>query len=352
MIIPLLGLGSGLANLPVLGKKRSRAITAENPTGAKGKGGQAASHLGVARKGRPCLEGVQPGETVTLAEIAGPGIIQHIWFTVADRTEAGDYVLRDLVLRFYWDGASQASVEAPVGDFFCNGHARRSNVNAQAVSVHPSGGFNCYWPMPFQQSCRVTLENQHAGPIPYLFYQVDYSEVDELPPETAYFHAQWRRTNPQPLGQDYTILETSGSGVYVGTYLAWTQLGSPDWWGEGEVKFYIDGDQEWPTICGTGTEDYFGGAWAFGETYSGIYLGYPLWEQSEGKPPLHGLYRFHVLDSIRFEENLRVTVQDIGNSDGLFERSDDISSVAFWYQKLPQADFPALPPREERWPVW
>lgn len=353
MIVSLVDIGSGLANIFLPGKFRSRAINAENPTGQKGGGGKAASNLGVARKGRPCIENVGAGETVVLAQISGPAIIRHIWVTMADKTPAGDFLLRDVILRIFWDDAPNPAVEVPIGDFFCNGHGRRCNINAHPIAVNPTGGFNSYWPMPFKKSCRIEIENQHPGDFNYFFYQVDYAEVDELPEETNYFHAQWRRTNPQPLGQDFTLLEAEGSGQYVGTYLAWGQLGSPDWWGEGELKFYLDGDDDWPTICGTGTEDYAGGAWGFQQTYSGLYLGYPLWLQAEGKPQLHGLYRFHVPDPIRFEQSIRVTVQDIGhNGKDLFERSDDLSSVAYWYQTPTDRAFPALPPVDARRPLW
>ncbi len=346
-------LNLGLGTLPLLSGAKTRSISAENPEGRPGVGGKAASNLGIGRKGRPCLRGIAAGATVTLAQVDGPAIIQHIWLTVDDQTAAGNYVLRDLVLRMYWDDEITPSVETPLGDFFCNGHARRCNIMGQPIVVNPTGGYNSYWPMPFQKSARITLENQHAGPIPELFYQITYSLLPQWPqPEMAYFHAQWRRANPIQAGQDMILLEAEGAGHYAGTYLAWTQLGSSFWWGEGEVKFYIDDDSEWPTICGTGTEDYVGGAWCFGETYSTAYLGYPFFHQEEGLPPLHGLYRFHILDPIRFEQRLRVTVQDIGhNGEALFERTDDVSSLVYWYQREPHAVFPLLLPPAARWPL-
>lgn len=342
-----------LGYAPIVTNWRTRSISAENPQGRAGQGGQAASNLGLGRKGRPCLLDIAPGQTVTLAEISGTGIIQHIWLTVTDKTAAGDFVLSDLVLRMYWDGQAKPSVEVPLGDFFCNGHARRCLVTAQPVVVNPTGGYNAYFPMPFRTAARITLENQHSGAIPHLFYQITYTEVEQLPENTGYFHAQWRQARPIQAGQDFVMLETSGQGQYFGTYLAWTQLDSPFWWGEGELKFFIDDDKEFPTICGTGTEDYVGGAWSFGATYSTAYLGYPLWLEQLGKPPLHGLYRFHVPDPIRFQKRLRVTVQDIGH-DGiaLFERSDIVSAVTYWYQLEPQTAFPELPEANQRQPVW
>ncbi|MFB6296014.1 MAG: glycoside hydrolase family 172 protein [Halobacteriales archaeon] len=351
----------GRDQLTQLSDAKTRAITAENPDGAVGAGGQAASDLGPERKGRPCLRNVTPGATETLAEIDGPGEIRHIWITVPDSTDAGEHVLRDLVLRAYWDGEDDPSVEVPLGDFFCNGHATRCDVNSMPVVVAPSGGFNCYWPMPFREEARVTIENQHPGELPAFFYEIDYELDPGIGEDPAYFHAQWRRENPTTPGEDYTIVDgIEGRGHFVGTYLAWTAL-SDHWWGEGEVKAYIDGDGEYPTICGTGTEDYVGGAWGFvppdadaPKPYSTPFLGYPMHDEGgdgQGGPPRHGLYRWHIPDPIRFEEDLRVTVQQIGHDgQGLFERSDDVSSVAYWYQEEPHAPFPDLPDRRERRP--
>jgi hypothetical protein len=358
--------GFGLDDVTRIVDEQSRAITAENPDGDVGAGGQASSRLGEGRKGRPCLRDVPPGSTETIAEIDGPGVIRHVWITVPDRTDAGDHVLRDVVLRMYWDGEDDPSVEVPLGDFFCNGHASRADVNSAPIVVAPDGGFNAYFPMPFRESARVTIENEHPGELPAFFYQIDYSLVDELDADTAYFHARWRRERSTPIGEDYAILDgVEGVGHYVGTYLAWTALGR-HWWGEGEVKFYVDGDDEYPTICGTGTEDYVGGAWCFNDpsksddrfpeprTYSTPFLGYHHYDdgsEGQGRPPEHGMYRWHIPDPVRFTEDLRVTVQQIGH-DGrdLFERSDDVASVAYWYQKEPHAPFPEFPDRAERAP--
>jgi hypothetical protein len=348
---------SGLSELTELATERTRSITAENPDGDVGAGGTAASNLGPKRKGRPCIE-LESGATDTIADIAGPGEIRHIWITVPETTDGGEHVLRDLVLRAYWDGEDSPSVEVPLGDFFCNGHATRCTVNSRPVVVAPSGGFNCYLPMPFHERAEITVESEHPGDIPMFFYQIDYAEVPDLD-ATAYLHAQWRRSNPTTKGEDHTIVDgVEGEGHYVGTYLAWTAL-SDGWWGEGEVKFYLDGDDEYPTICGTGTEDYVGGAWCFRtgdgpETYSTPYLGYPFHDpgaEGEGHPPRHGMYRWHVPDPVRFEEDLRATVQQIGiGRDGYRERSDDVSSVAYWYQTEPHGAFPDLPGPMERRP--
>lgn len=348
----------GLGQLPRLSDAKSRSITAENPAGEVGAGGQAESELGQSRKGRPCLRDIDAGTTCEIAAIEGPGVINHIWMTVPDSTGAGDHVLRDLVVRMYWDGEDEPSVEVPLGDFFCNGHAMRCTVNSMPVVVAPAGGFNSYWPMPFDERARITVENQHPRALPALFYQIDYALVPTLDDETAYFHAQWRRENPTTPGEDHTVVDgIEGQGHYVGTYLAWTAL-EEYWWGEGEMKAYIDGDETFPTICGTGTEDYVGGAWCFGlgdpETYSTPFLGYPLRlsdSTEKDRPPHHGLYRWHIPDPIRFQEDLRVTIQQIGHDGrGLFERSDDVSSVAYWYQTEPHSAFPELPDADTRRP--
>ncbi|WP_276256825.1 glycoside hydrolase family 172 protein [Halomontanus rarus] len=345
-------LGSGLDDLTALHDERSRSITAENPDGDVGAGGQEASNLGPSRKGRPCIT-LEEDETTTLMDVDGPGVIRHIWLTVPSSTDEGDFVLRDLVLRMYWDGEDDPSVEVPLGDFFASGHGQRANVNSEPVVVAPNGGFNSYWPMPFREHAEVTIENQHGGGVEGFFYQFDYSVKDELGEETAYFHAQWRRSNPVDRGEDHIILDNvEGHGHYVGTYLAWAALGEY-WWGEGEVKFYVDGDDEFPTICGTGTEDYVGGAWCFGddETYSTPYLGYPFFQDGDGKAPRHGVYRWHIPDPIIFHEDLEVTVQVIGH-DGrrLFERTDDVASIAYWYQSEPHVPFPTFPEKRDRRP--
>ncbi len=344
--------GRGLGNLPMLVDVETRSMSAENPDGAKGGGAKAdpggegaARELGRGWKVRPCIT-LPAQSTTSLAEIDGPGVIQHIWMTV------DSVAYRDCILRMFWDGEDSPSVEVPLGDFFCNGHGLRCNINSLPVAVNPSGGFNCYWPMPFNERARITIESQHLEDIEGFFYQITYA-LGNIADNAAYFHAQWRRSMTTRELPEHTIVDgVKGEGQYVGTYLAWTQF-SDGWWGEGEVKFYIDGDQGYPTICGTGTEDYFGGAWGFGdETYSTSFLGYPLYHREEGKVPKHGLYRWHIMDPIRFDEDLRVTVQALGWwPDAVYEPlTDDICSVAYWYQHEPHALFPQLPARRQRYP--
>jgi hypothetical protein len=274
-------------------------------------------------------------------DVDGPGYIQHIWITFENKR------YRDAILRIYWDDETTPSVETPIGDFFCNGFCERVNILSLPINVNPLGGFNSYFPMPFRSHARITVENRHVEEIGGFFYAITYSQTD-VPDDAAYFHAQFRRTNPVTYGDDYTILsDVRGHGHYVGTYMAWQQNNN-GWWGEGEIKFFLDGDGEFPTLCGTGTEDYFGGAWGFGQTYSAPFLGYPFGDTSNRPGGRHGLYRFHILDPIRFDEDLRVTMQALGwRGEGRYlPLQDDIASVAYWYQAEPHNEFPLLGNRD------
>ncbi len=345
----LIGPGSGLGTLPLILDCETRSICAENPTGERGGGAKAepgpndaGTPLGRGWKIRPCIT-LEPGSTTTLAEIEGPASIQHIWITV------DPIAYRDCILRMYWDGEATPSVEVPLGDFFCNGHGLRYNVTSLPVCVNPSGGFNCYWPMPFRKGARITIENQRPDAIGGFFYQITYG-LGEIPEAAAYFHAQWRIAMTTREYPEHVLLDgITGRGQYVGTAMAWAQF-SNGWWGEGEIKFFLDGDQEFPTICGTGTEDYFLGAWGFGDTFSTPFAGYPLWTRGGGEVPRHGLYRWHIFDPIRFKESLKVTMQALGWwPNGKFQPlTDEIASVGYWYQTEPHGAFPAMPPREGR----
>lgn len=352
------GLDMHLGNLARLSSAQTRSISAENFTGAKGEGGKAtegtgavaARELGQGWKVSPCIH-LEGHETATLAEIDGPGAIQHIWITVHPEH------WRRLVLRCYWDDEPTPSVETPLGDFFCNGWGERCNITSLAVAVNPAGGFNCYWEMPFRQKARITIENLGPDAVRGFFYQITYT-LTEVPEDRAYFHAQWRRSNPLSNQTVHTLLEdVRGQGHFVGAYLAWG-VNNTGWWGEGEIKFYMDGDGEWPTICGTGTEDYFGGAWNFefpkGEygVFSSPYSGMPQVIKPDGlyrSQQRFGMYRWHIMDPIRFQEDLRVTIQALGWRSALeggrryLPLQDDIASTAFWYQTEPHAEFPPLP---------
>jgi hypothetical protein len=345
------GFNLGLGALPLLSKAKTRSISAENPTGEPGGGAKAtpgadswASDLGKGWKVEPCMD-LAAGATATLADIKGPGIIQHIWITVEEPA------LRGCLLRMYWDEEKTPSVEVPLGDFFACGHGLRQKVNSFPVAVNPNGGLNCYWPMPFRKRARITVESQLDKDLPGFFYQITYA-LDKVAPEAGYFHSQWRRAMTTREHPEHTILSgVKGQGHYIGTYLAWEQL-SNGWWGEGEIKFFMDGDKQYPTICGTGTEDYFGGAWCFGETYSTAFLGYPFCRKEPGEVPKHSVYRWHVLDPIRFQQDLKVTIQALGwwPNRKFQPLTDDIASTAFWYQTEPHASFPKMPGIAGRWP--
>jgi len=340
-----------LGGLPLIRNSETRSISAENPKGEKGGGATAvpdkdnpASDLGASWKVRPAITLPQLA-TTTLAEIDGPGVIQNIWITVDPKAH------RDCILRFYWDNESSPSVEVPLGDFFATAHGLRYKVNSLMVAVNPSGGFNSYWPMPFRKKARITVENQRPEAVTGFFYQITYA-LEAVPDNAAYFHAQWRRSLTSREHPQHTLLDgVVGQGQYVGTFLAWEQL-SNGWWGEGEIKFYIDGDQKQPTINGTGTEDYFGGAWGFGDTFSAPFSGYPFYRNQASEIPKHSLYRWHVLDPIRFKQDLRVTIQALGWwPNGKFQPlTDDISSVSYWYQSEPHKPFPSFPERAARFP--
>jgi hypothetical protein len=351
------GLGLNLGNLARLSNAETRSISAENFNGEKGKGGMAtegtgaiaARELGQGWKVSPSIN-IAGKATVTLADIAGPGAIQQIWLTVHPTH------WRKLVLRMYWDNEATPSVETPIGDFFCMGWGERANLTSLPVCVNPAGGFNCYWEMPFRGHARITVENLSPDEVRGFYYQVNYTLTD-VPQDRAYFHAQWRRSNPLPYMQDHTILEgVRGQGHFVGTYLAWG-VNNTGWWGEGEIKFFMDGDTQWPTIAGTGTEDYFGGAWNFefpqGQygVFSSPYSGLPQVIKPDGlyrSQQRFGMYRWHIADPIRFKQDLRVTMQALGWRAMLEEKrrylplQDDISSTAFWYQTEPHAPFPQL----------
>jgi hypothetical protein len=357
-----------IGSLPLQAGIVTRQISAENPTGEKGGAcrwdpnpddpylshSRPAQDLGRGWKVRPFIR-VKAGETVTLADIEGPGCINYLFIT----SDLPHY--RALVLRFYWDREETPSVEAPMGDLFGIGHdAAPHTVNSMPIVVGPYRGCNCYWPMPFRQHARITLHNEGAQDAGIVAYRVLY-KLHEIPDEAAYFHAQWRRSLTQREHPEHTIVDDiRGRGVYVGTYLAWSAL-SRGWWGEGEVKFYIDGDTEFPTIADNGTEDYFGGAWCFyrkpghddrEQEFSTPFVGMPLaFIQQEQGPRLFSLYRWHILDSIGFAQDFKATVQTLGWwPDGKYQPlTDDVASVAYWYQEEPHAPFPALPPLQHRW---
>lgn len=340
-----------------LKKGVSRSISAENCDGRKnggalateGTGKRAARFLGQGWKVSPSIN-IGKGETFTLADIADSGIINHIWIT-CDIKKSGQ-----LRLNMYWDNISSPSVDVPLSDFFCCGFCEPALVNSAYISVNPKNGMNSYFQMPFRKRALLTLRNDSDKEIT-VYYQVDYTlcEVEE---DAAYFHAAFRKEIPVHTAGLFSVNEgITGDGQYVGTYLAF-EVNNPRWWGEGEVKFYID-DDEYPTICTTGTEDYFGGAWNFeyprGEygSFSSLYLGMlqATWRRRPfawmryldkffginglyKKGARFNLYRWHAYDAIRFNRNLKVTIQDLGwqlNGAYLQQRSN-IRATSYWYQ--------------------
>ena len=341
---------------------KTRSISPENLTGEPGKGGMtelesgtarmAARDLGTGWKVNPYFD-IEPHQTLELANIVGCGAIKHIWMTPTGKW-------RTSILRIYWDGSDVPSVECPVGDFFCMGWQEFMQISSQAVCVNPGSAFNCYWDMPFKQQARITLENLDDAPV-RIYYQIDYA-LYEQPVEICYFHAQFRRVNPLPYKEVYTILDdVKGKGHYVGTYMAWGS-NSNGWWGEGEIKFYLDDDSDHPSICGTGTEDYFCGSYDFEDPqtharylpfttpYTGLQVVEP--DRLYKSQFRFGMYRWHLTDPICFEKSLRVTIQalgwfNMGKPDCRYlPLRDDIASVAFWYQTQPAKAMPALPERD------
>jgi hypothetical protein len=353
------GLDAGLGNLYRASKAKSRSISPENFTGEKGQGGKstdgpaaagAARDLGQGWKVSPYVQ-IKPKSTFTLAEIEGPGAIQSIWVTPAPVEKCRWYILR-----FYWDGETEPSVECPLGDFFACGWGTYAPVSSLAICVNPGSAFNCYWPMPFHKKARITLENIDDAQMT-LYYQINYT-LTEVPADAACFHAQFRRVNPLPYKGVYTILEgVEGWGQYVGTYLAWG-VHNNGWWGEGEIKFFLDGDKEFPTICGTGTEDYFCGSYNFEnkttrqyQEFTTPYSGLAQVIRPDGvykSQQRFGLYRWHIPDPVRFEKDLKVTIQALGWRSGgrYLPLQDDIASVAYWYQIEPHKKFPVLPDKD------
>jgi hypothetical protein len=352
------GLGMGLGNLARLSAAVTRSISAENPQGEKGRGGMATEGTG-ARCARDLGQGwkispsvvIEPGQVYTLADIDGPGAIQSMWLS-GDVARRGP-LSRFYILRIYWDDQEQPSVEVPANDFFASGWGIHAQINSLPVQVNPNRGYNCFWEMPFRKHCRMTLENRHREPMTH-YYQINYT-LTEVPDDAGYFHAQFRRCNPLPYKDVYTIVDgIRGEGQYVGTALNWGANNS-GWWGEGEIKFYLDGDTEFPTLCGTGLEDYFGGAYNWDvdgqyASYSGPYMGMHIFRPDGAyrSQERFTMYRWHVMDAVRFQQDLRVTIQALGWRDGgrYLPVQDDISSVAYWYQTLPSVPFPNLPDKD------
>ncbi len=325
--------------------EKTFAFSAENPTGQRSGG----SRGGEGTKLRPFVT-IQPGETVALVDTDGPGKIQSMWFT--------GYVGHSFILRIYWDGQEFPSVEAPISAFFGSAYdenfqdrdGRYPVLNSSMILVAPGRGLNCFWEMPFHKHCRITMENR-SGESKDLFYIITGSKCP-LPENIAYFHASYRQAHPVQKGSTYTIIDgIEGKGQFVGVTLATGMNGNNTCWVEGEARMYLD-DDRYPSIHYTGTEDYFGGSYGFGndiytqqyQTFSGLYSGmYAILgdnAQFYNGQQRFLLYRFHIADPIHFEKNFRMTLDNMGWT-GL--RYDDYTSVAYWYQTLPSAPLKQLP---------
>jgi hypothetical protein len=357
------GLDMNMGSLSRLSDAQTRSISPENFTGEKGKGGMAdpvkqkgqrnvanaaneARDLGQGWKVNPFII-INPGETITIAEMEGPGAIQHIWMT-----PTGNWQFT--IIRFYWDDEKEPSIEAPVGAFFGMAWNEYAPLNSLAMTVNPGSAFNSYWKMPFRKKCKITIENINDAEPMRLYYQVNYA-LTEIGEDEAYLHAQYRRSNPNTTS-DHVILDgVKGKGHYVGTYMG-IGVNNNGWWGEGEIKFFMDGDKQFPTIAGTGTEDYFCGSYNFDRggkyvEFSTPYAGLHQVIRPDGAYKAQqrfGMYRWHVLDPIRFEKDLKVTIQDLGWRHGgrYLPQQSDIITVAYWYQREPHARFPNLPKKD------
>ena len=316
---------------------QSRSISFENPTGAPGEGGQAASRLGPCRKGAPNRP-FEPGETVDLANIEGPGTIRHIWMTISNRKPE---TFRSFVIRAYWDGQEHPSIECPLGDFFGFAHGKVESYQSAVHSLGRNAGMNVWLPMPFLKQAHVTLTNETERAVT-IYYQIDYTIGDEHPPGVGRLHVLFDRQNPTTLKQDFELLpQRTGKGRYLGSVVGVRAL-SKNWWGEGEIKVFMDGDEAFPTICGTGTEDWVGLSYGLQQTPF-LYHGANLSQKQ-----YHSFYRWHLPDPIYWHDTCRITIQQIAWKDGLVETQDDWSAATFWYEPVPSAPLPQMPDLEAR----
>jgi Protein of unknown function (DUF2961) len=295
---------------------------------------------------------VLPGETCTVADVHGSGRITHCWFTIAAPSPEH---LRELILRIYWDDAKTPAVECPIGDFFGLGHAQYVEYVSAAVSVGAQKGLNCYWPMPFKKHALVTVTNEGASQVDALYFNWDYRLDNKPQKDVRYFHSQYRTYFPAPVGQDLTIAEVKGSGHFVGTVVS-VMANSDGWWGEGNDRFFVDGDTK-PAIVGTGTEDYFCGGWDFGRAFWTPFFGCPYYDNNtkggEKRGILNTCYRWHIQDPIPFTKSLLFTLEH-GRSGWDRDRkpfTNHYTTVGLYYVDHPEHDGPAVPALKDRLPV-
>lgn len=326
------GRPGGLAALPDFKDFRAGRSSSFDPTGGNADG----------RHDWP----MKPGDTRTIAEISGAGAITHIWTTIATQDKNH---LKNMVIRMYWDGEETPSVEAPIGDFFGLGHGQYYQYWSQPIQIGVDKGLNCYWRMPFSAGARITVSNDGDLPGGAFYYYVDYEIHDKPQPKTGRFHAQYRQAYPCVKGVEYALLEATGTGHYVGCNLS-IHNRAGGWWGEGDDLFFVDGE-ETPSLRGTGSEDYFCGAWCYGESFrqpfSGPYFGCPLNDGGHTQNARWNVYRYHIEDPVPFKKSLKLLIEH-GHAN---LRQDDFSSVAYWYQGEPHAEFPPFPKAADRLPV-
>jgi hypothetical protein len=320
----------------------SRSISFENPSGAPGEGGKAASNLGVGRKGAPS-RGIKPGESVQLCDVEGPGTIRHIWIT----TRGNPLNLRSCVIRAWWEGQEHPSIECPLGDFMGFAHGKVMPYDSAAHSVGEKAGMNIWLPMPFVKRVRFTFTNEGEKDIP-LYYQIDYTIGDKHPEDVGRLHVLFARENTTTEKKDFELLpQRKNKGRFIGSVIGIRNL-HEQWWGEGEIKVYMDGDTDFPTICGTGSEDYVGLSWGIQQTPF-LYNGCSLNEKN-----YVSMYRWHLPDPIAWRQQCRITIQQIAYKGGLRETQDDWSCATFWYEPAPSAALPPMPDIKARtadiWP--
>lgn len=323
--------GGPLANLAVRQHYTSERVSSED------------------RDGNADMRRIAPGETLELANLKGPGEITHIWTTIA--TSDPNH-LRNIVFRIYWDGKDYPSVEAPVGDFFGLGHAKYYMFDNPVQAIGTDHGMNCFWPMPFEKGARVTATNESRTTVGAYYYYVDYRKFDKLPDDSLYFHAQYRQAFPNEDGKRYLLAETSGgAGHFAGVSLS-IHTQANGWWGEGDDVFTIDGEKR-PSLWGTGSEDYFCGAWCYGDTFYNNYFGMPLRERDDqGADNYWNVYRLHLESPITFTKSIKAEIEhgDNGVSNTRKPRNNDYSSVAYFYVDNPRPLEGELPPAAERLP--
>lgn len=343
----------------------TRSISFENPTGEPGQGGQAADPaLGVGRKGSPS-KAIKPHQEVILCDIRNSGTIRHIWM-------AGDFsvngwvkdpsrrkLLRSTIIRAYWDGQQTPSIECPLGDFMGLAHSRVTSYQSAVHSVGECGALNFWLPMPFRKSARITITNESEVEF-WFYYQIDYTIHDKHPKDLGRLHVCFRRENPTTPGQDFELLpKRTGKGRFIGAVIGVRTLHT-GWWGEGEIKIYKDGDTRFPTICGTGSEDWVGLSYGVQQTpflYHGCNLNFksdsvikvkdiPSNQVVDYNREYISMYRWHIPDPVYWKKECRITMQQIGCC--LYERDDDWSTATFWYEPVPSTPLPKLPSVEER----